>query len=115
MFKLARLWNLSLCDKAFTPREIPSERRDFNTHLPDNKKLVALFDPSAKYQLVETYGPDCYTETKDGRLRLEAGYTNRDYMISWLLSFGAKAMVVEPNDLAEELKRIAKEIFESYL
>lgn len=115
MFKLARLWDFSLCDESYTPREIPPEKLDFNANFPDDKKLVALFDPSARYQLIEAYGPDCYTEAENGQLRLEIGYTNRDYMISWLLGFGVRANVVEPADMMEEIKQIAKNIFASYL
>ena len=114
MFKLTRLWGLQLCGESYTLREIPPERRDFNAHLPDNKKLVALFEPSVKYQLIETYGLNCFTETQDGRLRLETGYTNRDYTISWLLGFGNKAKVIEPIDMADEIKRIAKKIIQNY-
>ena len=59
MFKLARLWELQMCEETYTQREIPPERRDFNAHLPDDKKLVALFESSVKYQLIETYGLNC--------------------------------------------------------
>lgn len=114
MFKLARLWDLQFCEETYTQREIPPERRDFNAHLPDDKKLVALFEPSVKYQLIETYGLNCFTETEDGRLRLEIGYTNRDYTISWLLGFGNKAKVIEPMDMADEIKRIAENIIQNY-
>mgnify|MGYP000901784150 CR=1 FL=1 len=114
MFKLTRLWDLQLCTETFSPREIPSEKRAFNAHLPDDKKLVALFDPSVRYLLIETYGLHCYTETEEGLLRLEIGYTNRDFTISWLLGFGAKAKVLEPVDMAEDIKRIAANIFDSY-
>jgi len=114
MFKLARLWDLQLCGETYTSREIPPERRDFNAHLPDDKKLVALFEPSVKYQLIETYGLNCFTETEDGRLRLEIGYTNRDCTISWLLGFGNKAKVIEPIDMADEIKRIAEKIIQNY-
>ena len=48
MFKLLRLWNLSLCDENYTPREIPPERRDFGAGFPDHKKLVAIFHPSER-------------------------------------------------------------------
>lgn len=114
LFKLARLWELKLCDEIYTPREIPPEKRNFDTHLPDDKKLVALFEPSVKYQLIETYGLECFTETDSSKLRLEIGYTNRDYTIGWLLSFGHKVKVVEPAAIAKEIEQIAKKITEQY-
>lgn len=114
MFKLARLWDLQLCGETYVQREIPPEKRDFNAHLPDDKKLVVSFDPSVKYQLIEAFGLDCFTETDDGRLRLEIGYTKRDYTINWLLGFGNKAKVIEPIDMANEIKRIAENIIQNY-
>ena len=114
MFKLNRLWNLTLCDERFTLREIPLEKRDFNNHFSDNIKLVAIFDKSVKYQLIETYGLNCYYETDEG-LNFEIGFTNRGYIISWLLSFGAKVKVLEPADIATEIQTISKNISSLYL
>ena len=114
LFKLARLWGLKQCEESFKPREIPPEKRDFDARFTDHLRLVALFDPSTKYQLIEIYGPDCFTETDCGKLRLEIGYTNRDYTLNRLLGFGDKVKVLEPADMAEEIRRIAKNIFESY-
>jgi predicted DNA-binding transcriptional regulator YafY len=113
MFKLLRLWNLKICEDTFIVREIPPERQAFGTHFKDNIKLVAVFDPSVKYQLIETYGLNCYTETEDG-LRLEIGFTNRDNMISWLLSFGGKVKVLEPDYIAEGLQAAAENILQHY-
>lgn len=114
MFKLARLWDLQMCEETYAQREIPPEKRNYYAHLPDDKKLVALFEPSAKYQLIETYGLNCFTETAGGRLRIEIGYTNREYTISWLLGFGNKVKVIEPIDMADEIKSIAEKIIQDY-
>jgi len=113
MFKLLRLWNLLLCDENYTPREIPPERRDFGTNFPDEIKLVAVFDPSERYRLIETYGLNCYTETDEG-LRLEIGFTNRDFLINWLLGFGGRVKVLEPKDVAEGIRQAAENILSRY-
>ncbi|MCL2008941.1 MAG: YafY family transcriptional regulator [Synergistaceae bacterium] len=113
MFKLTRLWNLRSCDECYIPREIPPDKRDFNACFTGDIKLTALFDPSVKYQLIETYGLDCYTETDDG-LCLEIGFTNRDYLINWLLGFGGKVKVLEPQDIAEDIKKAAEKILSRY-
>lgn len=114
LFKLMRLWHLTLSESSFHPREIPPEKRDFQRYLPDEAKLVALFHPSVRYQLIETYGLDCYTETETGWLRFEIGYTHRKYILAWMLSFGDKVKVLEPVDLAEEIQKIAGNILRNY-
>jgi predicted DNA-binding transcriptional regulator YafY len=114
LFKLARLWELTLCENSFVPREIPPEKLDFKGNMFDEKKVVALFDPSVKYLLAESYGLDALAETADGRLRLELGYSNRAFILNWLLSFGDKVTVVEPADLGEQIKAIAEKMIENY-
>lgn len=113
MFKLLRLWNLSLCDECYTPRDIPPERRDFGAGFPDDKQLVALFDKSERYKLIESYGLNCYTETESG-LRLEIGFTNREYMVSWLLGFSGSVRVLEPDYIADDIKAAAENILSRY-
>ncbi len=114
LFKLARLWELSTLEETFIPREIPPERSDFGAYFTDGERLVALFDPSVRHQLIEVYGLDCYQETGEGLLRLEVGFTNRDFIKGWLLGFGEKARVLAPRDLAEDIQRTAQKIYESY-
>ena len=114
MFKLNRLWNLTQSDELFVFREIPSEKRNFNNHFTDDIKLVALFDKSAKYQLIESYGFDCFHEADEG-LYFEFDFTNRNYLISWLLSFGDKVKVLEPLSIAEEIQTYAKNILTLYM
>jgi len=113
LFKLNRLWNLSATTKKFSTRSIPPEKRDFSRQLTDENKLAALFDKSAKYLLIEAYGPDCYREIDEG-LYFEIGYTNKSYIISWLLSFGDKVKVLEPVHIINEIQTIAKNISSHY-
>jgi len=114
LFKLLRLWNLSVCNEHFSMREIPPEKRDFNVRLTDEIKLVAIFDSSVKYQLIETYGLDCFCETDEG-LIFELGFTNHDYLVHWLLGFGNRVKVIEPKSIVEDIKTVAGHILSSYL
>jgi len=108
MFKLQRLWELHICEETFPHRDIPEEKRDFSAQFPDNKTLVALFQPSVEYHLIEMYGLDCCTRTDANLLRLEIGYTNYEYILSWILSFGDKVRVLEPAEMALDIRRIAE-------
>lgn len=123
MFKLQRLWDLRICDETFSLRErehdnarnISPDNIDFSSYLADDKKLVAVFDPSVKYLLIESYGLNSYTETEKGLLRLETSYTNYDFTLSWILGFGDKATVLEPIEMANHIKRIAENIIRQYI
>ena len=99
--------------KTYLPREIQPEKRDFNLRYTEKTRLIALFDPSEKYRLIETYGIDCFTETADGLL-FELGFANRDFLISWLLGFGDRVKVLEPGDIVENIQAIAENILMRY-
>jgi predicted DNA-binding transcriptional regulator YafY len=114
MFKLNRLWDLEVVGKHFDKRDIPDTKIDFDTHFTDENKFQVLFDSSVKYQLVEEYGKNSYEVMDDGRLLYSGTYTNRDFIIKWLLGFGDKATVIAPAELAEQIKFEAKKILENY-
>ena len=113
MFKLTRLWNLSPCDEIYSPRDLPPERRGFFGSPADDVRLVALFDPSQRYKLIEYYGMDCYTET-DGGLKFEINFTNSDYIVEWLLGFGGGVKVLEPDHIADGILAAAEKIISNY-
>jgi predicted DNA-binding transcriptional regulator YafY len=114
MFKLKRLWDLRITESRFEKRGISDEDRDYDAHLSDDKKFEAVFDKSVEYLVVETYGPDSYTETDEGRPHLKGFYTNLEYIISWVLGFGDKMRVIAPQELADEIKNRTKNILENY-
>ena len=114
MFKLSRLWELSLTDKQFIPREIPLEKLDTEYVWQENYRLEAVFDPSVKYRLIEEYGPDCFTEQEDGKLRFSCRFTFYDNMRSWVLSFGDAVTVLSPQELRDDLRRQGKTFLERY-
>lgn len=114
MFKLARLWDLRTEEDTYDFRDIPLEKRDFSAHFTDDKTVVGLFDASAKFQLIETYGLGCYTEDPDGRLRASLFYTNEGFMVQWLLAFGDKAEILSPPDIVAEMARISKNMSAIY-
>ncbi|HHY64182.1 MAG TPA: YafY family transcriptional regulator [Clostridiaceae bacterium] len=114
MYKLNRLWDLIVTETGSVPREIPEQQKDFDSHMTDNYIITAVFDSSEKYRLIEEYGPGCYTGTEDGRLLFQRGFTNMDHMISWLLGFGDRVEVIEPAEIRERLKNIARSIQSKY-
>lgn len=112
-FKLNRLWDLKLTDEKFLPIPIPADKAsgDNAFHEPYNMKI--LFDKSVRFRLVEDYGLNCYEETDDGLL-LDFSYTNKDYVFSWILGFGDKAEILEPQDVRNGFADIAKSIAKKY-
>lgn len=113
LFKLNRLWQLLLTDEYFLARPISVDDAKKDMEFSEPYEARFLFDKSVRFRLIEDYGLNCYTETDEG-LYLKLNYTNRDYIISWILGFGDKVTVLEPQDFKDELKKIAKNIFDKY-
>lgn len=114
LFKLNRLWRLTVSEERFIPRTVPSDSLKPEDYFNDTNMVTMIFDKSVEYMLADEYGPDSYTETEDGRLMLKVGYTSRDFMIKWVLGFGEHVVVLEPADLAGEIKAIAKKMMQNY-
>ncbi len=71
---------------------------------PGGIKVKALFDPECKWRLVEEFGSGCFTTQADGRLLFQADYTDKENLITWLMSFRDKAVLLEPEEIRAEIK-----------
>ena len=80
---------------------------------PANVRLKALFDPSMKWHLMESYGVSSYQIQADGSLLFEMEM-DEDGLISWLLSCRDKVTVLEPQSIREKLRKITSEIGAKY-
>lgn len=104
MYKLRRMWNLTVSDETFTVREVPEEKKRFGTHMTDDYVITAVYEADVKYRLVEEYGPDSFTEREDGKLYTEWGFTRPDDAVEWFLSLGDKVKVIGPPEMVERMK-----------
>ncbi len=103
LFKLNRMDKLQLSDQHFikNPSALPDLKNE--QIFPGGIQVKALFNPECKWRLVEEFGTECFEEQKDGRLLFHADYTNKESLITWLLSFRDQAELLEPEDIRKEL------------
>ncbi|MBR6476447.1 MAG: YafY family transcriptional regulator [Lachnospiraceae bacterium] len=114
LFKLNRMDNVLMSDKGFECRNVPFPDMSTELMYPRNIKVKALFDPDTKWRLVEEFGKDCYSETKDGKILFTADYADMDNLVSWMLTFGDKVEVLEPQEVRERLGAIAENMSKKY-
>lgn len=114
IFKLNRLWDLKCKDQCFNEREIPKENMEFDRYFSDEIQLVAIFDERVKYRLVEEYGVDSFSYIENEKLMFKMGFTSKENLISWILSFGDAVEVIEPKEICLELKKQANNILKKY-
>ena len=114
LFKLNRMDKVKETKKEFACRNAPVPDLSSELKFPRNILLKALFEPDMKWRLVEEFGPDCYEVQEDGRLLLIKDYADIDNLTMWMLTFGDKVEVIEPNEVRMRLKEIAGSMMKIY-
>ncbi|MCR4929591.1 MAG: YafY family transcriptional regulator [Lachnospiraceae bacterium] len=114
LFKLNRMDKVELTNKEFECRSVPLPDMSAELLYPRNIKVKALFDADMKWRLVEEFGMKCYSERKDGKLLFEEYYSDMDNLVSWMLTFGDKVEVLEPEEVRERLKAMADNMIKVY-
>lgn len=114
LFKLNRMDGVSKREECFEARDVPMPDLSNERIFPGRVKVKAIFEPETKWRLVEEFGPHCFEETGDGRLLFQADYTDVEHMVRWLLTFGEKVRVLEPEPVRRELRRIGENIKSLY-
>lgn len=112
-FKLNRLWKYEITEDEFPTRSVPQENANAEDAFPELYHVKVLFDKSVRFRLIETYGMNCYEETDTGLL-LSLDFTNKDFIYGWILGFGDKAKVIEPEEIRSEFALLAENIFNLY-
>ena len=66
--------------------------------------MKALFDQECKWRLVEEFGSGSFVEREDGKLLFQAEYTDKDYLVTWLMTFRDKVELLEPEEIRTEIR-----------
>lgn len=114
LFKLNRMDELHLTGAKFEKRPAPLPELSTQRIFPGGIRVKALFAPDCAWRLAEEFGRDCYTLRTDGRLLFQADYTDKENLISWLLTFGEKAELLEPIEIRRELAEKIRRMGEPY-
>ena len=114
LFKLNRMDKLHLTGEGFEKRPAPLPDLRTENIFPGGIRVKALFTPDCAWRLAEEFGWDCYAPQADGRLLFQADYTDKENLISWLLTFGEKAELLEPPEIRRELAEKIRRMGENY-
>lgn len=104
LFKLNRMEELQLLTQAFVRRQVPMPDLSNECIFPGGIKVKALFDSECKWRLIEEFGSGSFREQEDGRLLFQADYTDRENLITWLMSFRDKVELIEPQEIRAEIR-----------
>ena len=108
LFKLNRMTELQN-GNPYKKRAAPLPNLTPEKVFPHTYQVKALFAPEYKWRLVAEFGLNSFAEQPDGRLLFSFGFTDRDNILSWILTFGNEAELLEPVEFREDLYRLAKQ------
>ncbi len=114
LFKLNRMDELQISERKFVKIQASMPDLSDERIFPGGIKVKALFEPECKWRLVEEFGTGSFKEYRDGRLLFQADYTDKENLIEWLLSFGEKAELIEPEKLRAEIINRIEEMKKKY-
>ncbi len=114
LFKLNRMEELSCTGKQFEKRQVPLPDLSSERIFPANFQAKARFAPDCKWRLIEEFGRESCIQQPDGSLLFTFGFTDKENLISWILTFGDKAELLEPAEIREELRQMGEQIFRKY-
>lgn len=114
LFKLNRMDHLTDTGQVFAKRSAPYPDLSNERVFPGGIPIRVRFEPNCKWRLVEEFGPNCFTEEPDGKFLFEMDFTNEDNLMSWLLTFGPDAELLEPASLRDRLKKKLSEMLRRY-
>ena len=114
LFKLNRMDKVMVSDSKFVCRNAPTPDLSTEKVFPGGIKVKALFEADVKWRLIEEFGSECYTEVEDGRLLFSADYTDMDNLVTWILTFGDKAELLEPKEARVRIANIIEAMRKNY-
>lgn len=114
LFKLNRMDGVQITEKNFECRDATMPDLSNEKIFPGGIKVKALFEADQKWRLVEEFGTSCFTENDDGRLLFTADYTDMENLITWILTFGDKAEVIEPEEVREKVRTAIEAMIKNY-
>ncbi len=111
MFKLNRILHLDVLDQTFVPKLYPEAEPDYGQTCP---KIALLFSKEIAYRIYDEFDETQIARQDDGDFLVSARLPVDQWLIGYLLSFGAQVEVKEPAYLREILAAQAREIFQKH-
>lgn len=104
LFKLNRMDKIQISEHMFVKRQVSVPDLSNERIFPGGISVKALFEPECKWRLIEEFGSESFKEQENGKLLFQADYTDKENLITWLMSFRDKVELLEPKDVRAEIR-----------
>ena len=114
LFKLNRMSEVERTKESFKVREYGVPELPSAVFMKPKVCAKILFEPEAKWRLIDDFGIDSFKEQPEGKLLFTFDFMDADNLFNWLLSFGSQAELLEPVELRELFLAIIRNMVEKY-
>ena len=114
LFKLNRMLKVNETDQKYEYRNVSQPDLSNEKIFPKGIKVKALFDEDVSWRLIEEFGPESFTKTKEGKLLFTADYSDIDSMTTWFMTFADKVEVIEPEEIRDRIAQISEKTLQKY-
>lgn len=109
LFKLTRILEWEVLAERFDPDGLPPEEE---APPPAGAPVTLRFDGAMAYRVYDEFDAEQVQRLADGTLLVRAGMPADEWLVGFLLSFGAQVEVVEPAYLRGVLAQRARAVYE---
>ena len=89
---------------------MPAYENEPTGPFPVRFQVKAICQPAVKWRIIEEFGIESLKEMEDGRILFQAGYSDKENLMGWVLSLGSQIELLEPEAFRKELAETAGRI-----
>ena len=114
MFRLSRMAGLKNTGEPCAKRDVPEYACDKLRHTKGEIGAVVRFDKEIKWRVIDEFGVDDLQYDEAGNIILRFTWSDVPAFYQYILSFGDKAEILEPESYRKEFTRLFKKMRKIY-
>lgn len=113
LFKISRIVDLRRMERTFD-HAIPKYQKKITEYYAKNTYAAVIkFDNEIKWRVIDEFGRE-HIEEYDSYFIFRFPFENDQFLIQWVLSFGAQAEVIEPKEIRDKVIEIYQNVAKRY-
>lgn len=114
-FKLNRILSIEEKNEFFNDDKNTLWKADKQTLTKNTVHIRLLFSSKVGYKVFDDFAVETVQMQDDGDFLVETDVPDGDWIYSYLLSYGDAVEVIEPMNVIQGLREVAKSVYEKYL
>lgn len=114
VFRLSRMERLTVEADYFAPRCAPQLDGETDGQIVPMQALIIRFSPVMAFRVYDSFRREEIRRQADGSFLVRTMWPQGDWGLSYLLSFGGEAEILDPPEMRKALRREAERMLKSY-